>query len=290
MDQPFEPQDDGTRRYRVEVSPGLELCVTEWGVRDGVPVLILHGGSHDASHWADVCRRLPTELRCLVPDQRGHGASDRAPDGDYSCEAQVADVVALLDALEVERCAVVGHSMGGLNALHFAGRFPERVTALALVDVGTETRESGLAAIRRSRERGARVPSSDPSSEPPADPSSAPSTEPPPAPAAPLPAPAGPPFDVRLLDFVPTFGGSAEERRQLLRESAAPLLVMRGAKSKINSAESAARTAEIGNGEVATIPNAGHNVSLHNPAAVAAELQRFLLPVLVDTAGRDKGG
>ena len=249
------PSNPIIRDHSVEVAPGLRLHVTEWGASDGWPVVILHGGSHDASHWAEVCRRLPRELRCVVPDQRGHGASDRAPDGDYSCEAQVGDLEVLLDALAIERCALVGHSMGGLNALHFAGRWPERVTGLVLVDVGTETRESGLAAIRRSRERAAAAPPPDPSAPP-------------------------PPFDLRLLDFVPTYGGDATERRRLLEISRAPLLVMRGEKSKINSSQGAARTAQIGKGRLVAIPDAGHNVSLHNPEAVADELRRFLAPLV----------
>jgi pimeloyl-ACP methyl ester carboxylesterase len=244
------PSGSGSRDFSVEVAPGLKLHVTEWGPKDGWPVVILHGGSHNASHWTEVCRHLPPELRCIVPDQRGHGRSDRAPDGDYSCEGQVADLVALLDALAIPRCALVGHSMGGLNALHLAGTRPERVSALVLVDVGTETRKSGLAALERSRAR-------------------APAT-------APIDPSATPPFDPRLLDFVPTYGGDAGERRQLLEASRAPLLVVRGEKSKITSPQSAWRTAQIGRGRVVTIPNAGHNVSLHNPEGVAEELQHFL--------------
>lgn len=242
------------RNHSVEVAPGLTLHVSEWGASDGWPVVILHGGAHNASNWAEVCRRLPPAWRCIVPDQRGHGESSRAPDGDYSCAAQVGDLVALLDALAIKYCALVGHSMGGLNALHFAGTWPERVTALVLVDVGTETRESGLAAIRRNRDRTAAAPPPDPSGPP-------------------------PPFDVRLLDFVPTYGGDAEERRRLLMTSRAPLLVMRGQKSKINSVEGAARTAQIGKGRLATIPDAGHNVCLHNPEAVADALRHFLVPI-----------
>jgi pimeloyl-ACP methyl ester carboxylesterase len=244
----------GSRDFRVEVAPGLRLHVTEWGPEDGPPVVILHGGSHDASHWAEVCRCLASELRCIVPDQRGHGRSDRAPDGDYSCGAQVADLLALLDALAIPRCALVGHSMGGLNALHLAGTRPERVGALVLVDVGTETRKSGLAALERSRGR-------EPAKEP-------------------IEPAAEPPFDLRLLDFVPTYGGGAEERRRLLEASRASLLVVRGEKSKICSQESALRTAQIGEGRVATIPNAGHNVSLHNPEGVADELKRYLRTAL----------
>jgi len=249
------PSNAVIRDHIVELASELKLQVTEWGASDGWPVVILHGGAHDGSHWAAVCEGLPPELRCIVPDQRGHGASDRAPDGDYSCAAQVGDLEELLDALGIERCALVGHSMGGLNALHFAGRWPERVTALVLVDVGTETRESGLAALRRSRERAAAAPPPDPSAPP-------------------------PPFDLRLLDFVPTYGGDAAERRRLLETSRAPLLVMRGEKSKINSAEGAARTAKIGKGRLVEIPNAGHSVALHNPEAVAHELRRFLVPLV----------
>ena len=99
--------------------------------------------------------------------------------------------------------------------------------------------------------------------------------------AAPPPDPSAPPppFDVRLLDFVPTYGGDAPERRRLLETCRAPLLVMRGEKSKISSAQSARRTAQIGKGEVVTIPGAGHNVSLHDPEAVADALQHFLGPL-----------
>ncbi|MCP5040242.1 MAG: alpha/beta hydrolase, partial [bacterium] len=194
------PSDAVARDDQIEVAPGFMLHVRQWGARDGWPVVILHGGAHDASSWSEVCRLLPSAWRCIVPDQRGHGESDRDPDGDYSCEAQVGDLVALLDALSIERCALVGHSMGGLNALHFSGQWPERVTALVLVDVGTETRESGLAALQRSRDRASEA-------------SVAKLVGPPPN------------FDVRLLEFVPTYGGDAEERRRLLAGCHAPLLV-----------------------------------------------------------------
>jgi pimeloyl-ACP methyl ester carboxylesterase len=239
------------REHSVEVAKDLRLHVVEWGEERGWPVVILHGGAHDASHWADVCRRLPARLRCIVPDQRGHGASDRAPDGDYSCAAQVGDLVALLSTLGIDRCALVGHSMGGLNALRFAGTWPERASALVLVDVSTETRRSGLAAVRRSSER--RPPAGDPSTQTAR-------------------------FDRRLLDFVPTYGGDEAERRRLLEASHTPLLVVRGQKSRILSGQAASRCAKRGKGKVVAIPDAGHNVSVHNPDAVAEALWDFLGP------------
>jgi pimeloyl-ACP methyl ester carboxylesterase len=245
------------RESTVPIATGLHLHVVEWGAADGWPVVILHGGGHRASCWADVCRRLPPELRCIVPDQRGHGESDRSPAGDYSCAAQVDDLVALLRELAIERCAAVGHSMGGLNALHFAGRHPDRLTALVLVDVGSESRHSGLERIRRSRARSA---------------------------ARPARATIRAPFDTRLLEFVPSYGGDANERRRLLAATRAPLLVMRGEHSRILSPEGAARTASLGNGRTVAIPDAGHNVSLDNPEAVAEVLRGFLLPLACSSA------
>jgi pimeloyl-ACP methyl ester carboxylesterase len=245
-----EPQPP--RRRDITVAPELRLRVVEWGAPGGPPIVFLHGGAHDSSAWSEVCRRLPQRYRCIVPDQRGHGASEQAPDGDYSCEAQTEDLASLLDALAIERCALVGHSMGGLNALRFAGLRPARATALVLVDVSTDTREAGMKAIERSRERSA-----------PHDPAAPP-----------------PPFDLRLLDFVATYGGDAAERRALLAASHAPLLVLRGAKSRILSAEGAEGAARLGGGRVIEIPNAGHDVASHNPGAVAAALALFLDPLL----------
>ena len=246
------------RESTIALVTGLRLHVVEWGAADGWPLVILHGGGHDSGCWAEVCRRLPPELRCIVPDQRGHGASDRSAAGNYSCAAQVDDLVALLRELSVERCALVGHSMGGLNALRFAGSHPERVSALVLIDVGTETRRSGLARVSR------RASSAD----------AAPRR---PAPEV-LRASLGN-FDRRLIAFVPTYGGDAQERRRLLAACGAPLLVMRGQHSRILSPASAEHSASLVGGRVVEIPDAGHNVCLDNPEAVAEALRRFLVPL-----------
>lgn len=275
------------RVRRVPVAAGIALHLLEWGARDGFPVLILHGGGQSAACWAEVCAHMPRELRCLVPDQRGHGESDWAPDGDYACEAQVADLVCLLDALEVVRCAVVGHSMGGLNALRLAGTHAERVAAVVLVDVGTETRERGL---QRTQRRG-RAPSG-PFSR---------------AQALELlrrryprhdaawlerqlarelrQTPAGlweSRTDPRFLGFVSTYCGDAAERRRLLRASGpAPLLVIRGEHSRILTSESAATTARLGSGRVVEISGAGHSLPLDSPHELAEALSRFLLDDVV---------
>jgi len=243
------------RESHIPVASGIVLHVEEWGDAEGVPVLLLHGGGQSARVLSEVCRRLPAALRCIVPDQRGHGGSDRAPDGDYSCDAQAADAAALLAALGIRSCALVGHSMGGLNALRLAGDRPGLARALVLIDVGTETRE---AALDRLAAR----------------------------PARPASEAAG--FDTRLLEFVPTYCGDAEERRRLLRSARAPLLVVRGAHSRILTADSAARTAALVEGRVVEIPDSGHGLCTDNPAAVAAALADFLLPGAAQAGDRSR--
>jgi pimeloyl-ACP methyl ester carboxylesterase len=239
------------RESVVPLAAGIHLHVVEWGAPRGWPVVILHGGGHDAACWAEVCRRLPGRLRWIVPDQRGHGGSDWPPEGDYSCAAQARDLEQLLRALRIERCALVGHSMGGLNALEYAASHPGKVTALVLVEVGTETRETGLQRIRRRIDQPRPVDSDGRRAR----------------------------FDTRLLQFVPTYCGDTARRRKLLARVEAPLLVARGEHSRILSAESAALTARLGKGSVAEIPGAGHSVSLDNPQAVAESLTRFLVPL-----------
>jgi pimeloyl-ACP methyl ester carboxylesterase len=102
----------------------------------GIPLLLLHAFPLDHSMW----RRqepLAEQLRLIVPDQRGFGASrDSLP---ASIEQLADDAVALLDALHVAGPAVVcGISMGGYVAQHLAARHPERVAAVILVDTKLE--------------------------------------------------------------------------------------------------------------------------------------------------------
>jgi pimeloyl-ACP methyl ester carboxylesterase len=243
MSQPAVP-----RETMIPGAEGIRLHVVEWGAPTGWPVVILHGGAHSASIWEGVCRLLPPELRAIVPDQRGHGDSDWSPSGNYACAAQVEDLEHLLQALQIERCALVGHSMGGLNALLYAGTHPGRTAGLVLVDVGTESRRAGLERTQRARRQPERVHSRRP-------------------------------FDTRLVKFVPTYGGDTQERRRLLTAADTPLLIMRGEHSRILTRESAATTARLGNGTTVEIPDAGHNVAVDNPQAVAKALAGFLGPL-----------
>jgi pimeloyl-ACP methyl ester carboxylesterase len=100
-------------------------------------VLAVHGISASHLAWASVARELSaTTSACLLaPDLRGRGLSARLP-GPYGMAAHVADLVAVLDRLAVDRVVLAGHSMGAYIAARLAAEHPDRVASLVLVDGG----------------------------------------------------------------------------------------------------------------------------------------------------------
>lgn len=78
-------------------------------------------------------RRLSERFRVVTVDQRGHGASERYPE-DVSCAAYIADVVAVIEQLRLERPLLVGQSLGGHIAMLTAASHPEIVSGLVLVE------------------------------------------------------------------------------------------------------------------------------------------------------------
>ena len=112
----------------------LRVRYLDWGGH-GVPVILLHGLASSA-HWYDlVAPLLRDQCRIIAPDQRGHGQTSQAP-GGYDWETLAKDVVGLMDHLDVSAAAVFGHSWGANVALNVAARFPDRVSALGLIDGG----------------------------------------------------------------------------------------------------------------------------------------------------------
>jgi pimeloyl-ACP methyl ester carboxylesterase len=106
----------------------------EWGGPPRPPLCFLHGGSAHA-HWFDaVVPRFAGRYHVIALDQRGHGESEWANPPSYASEDFAADLLGVMDALGWSRMALVGHSMGGHNAMSFAAWHPERVSALVVVD------------------------------------------------------------------------------------------------------------------------------------------------------------
>jgi pimeloyl-ACP methyl ester carboxylesterase len=112
---------------------GLQFHYQQAG--SGPDVVLIHGVTGDLSIWF-LCRAmqaLSASRRVTAYDLRGHGYSDAPPSG-YTSADHAADLLALMDELGIERATLVGHSFGGVIAVHTAVLAPERTEALVLSD------------------------------------------------------------------------------------------------------------------------------------------------------------
>ena len=137
---------------------GLPMAYDDVGA--GTPVVFLHGFPLDRRMWAEQLEALVGHARGIAPDLRGFGETAPAP--PYSMDQYADDVVALLDALAVERAVVAGLSMGGYVAFALWRRHPDRVRALVLADTRAaadtdEVRERRRLLAALARERGSRA-------------------------------------------------------------------------------------------------------------------------------------
>lgn len=137
-----------TAHDRRVTARGLSFHYVEWGAPSAPPVLCLHGITQTAHSWDEVAADLSSAYRVLSFDQRGHGDSDWAPDGDYTRQTQAADLDAITDALGLTRFVLAGMSMGGINSITFTARHPATVQALIIVDVSPEIQVKGVEHIR----------------------------------------------------------------------------------------------------------------------------------------------
>jgi pimeloyl-ACP methyl ester carboxylesterase len=138
---PIDQAGWNERKRHVTLPNGVRLAYVELGDPDGSPVLLLHGYTDTSRVWTILAPWLERH-RLIVPDQRGHGAAD-APECCYAMADLAHDAKLLLDALDVEQAAVVGHSMGSMVAQVLAAEHPERVGRLVLIG------STALAPVRR---------------------------------------------------------------------------------------------------------------------------------------------
>ena len=97
------------------------------------PVVLLHGLMLSGACWTPLARALEKDYDVIMPDARGHGNSS-APEYGYRYDDLAADVVSLIDALELATPVVLGHSMGGMTAAVVASRNPRQLRGLVLAD------------------------------------------------------------------------------------------------------------------------------------------------------------
>ncbi|MGD0981930.1 MAG: alpha/beta hydrolase [Solirubrobacteraceae bacterium] len=116
-------------------SGDVDLFYRRFGEPGLTPILILHGANYyDSYDWIEVAAALASDREVVAFDARGYGASTWSPSGDYSIDAQIADIGAVCDQLGWPLPILLGASRGGSFALRFAARFPERASAVVLVD------------------------------------------------------------------------------------------------------------------------------------------------------------
>ena len=102
------------------------------GADGGLPLLALHGVTGHGRRFGGLAERGLPELRWLAPDLRGHGGSTW--DAPWSADQHIDDLLETMDGEGIERCAVIGHSFGGLLGMALASAAPERVERLVLLD------------------------------------------------------------------------------------------------------------------------------------------------------------
>jgi pimeloyl-ACP methyl ester carboxylesterase len=114
---------DVTLFYRIFGKPGA------------MPLLILHGSNYyDSVDWIEVASALASDCEVVVPDRRGWGESTWSPSKDYSLDALLDDMLAVMRAMKWPKAHVMGHSGAGPTIIAFAVNFPQMTEMLILVD------------------------------------------------------------------------------------------------------------------------------------------------------------
>jgi esterase len=263
---------------------GTRFHYTEWGNAAAPPVILLHGVTGHARTWDDEARALSATWRVIALDQRGHGDSDPAPDGDYTTATLCDDLATFIDSLGVAQVTLVALSMGGRVAIAYAGRYPSRMDRLVVIDIGPEIAPAGRGRVggmmAGSPERFDSV-----------------------ARAIEYARTNAPRYTETMLrhrvehGVRPLAGGGVTWKYdRAIRESVrngrwrdpidlwplwsaitCPTLIVRGAESDILSAEIAGRMlAAQPRAELVEIPNAGHTVPGDQPEAFLDALKKFL--------------
>jgi pimeloyl-ACP methyl ester carboxylesterase len=120
-----------TFRARTIAANGTRLHVRIGGA--GPAVVLLHGYGETGDMWVPLAQDLVRDHTVVAPDLRGMGLSAKPP-GGYDKKTQAGDVAGILDALKLDRAALVTHDIGNMVGYAFAARYRDRVTRFVLID------------------------------------------------------------------------------------------------------------------------------------------------------------
>jgi pimeloyl-ACP methyl ester carboxylesterase len=262
----------------------LRFHFLEWGEPGAPPIVLLHGGHQSAHSWDLVSLHLAQHYHVFALDQRGHGDSEWARDVSYTNHEMSLDAEAFISAMGLQRPLLMGHSMGGRNAMLLTRRNPSLLSALMIVDVGPEVSERGRAVIAgfvrdneefddldhfvrnvqqydpyRSREHIERTVKYNMLQR--ADGKFVSKCD----------------ANPRRLGVVRGAGPQENVTLEEARAFTLPVLLVRGADSRILTAEAAERFQRaLPNGSLVTVPNCGHNVHGQNTRGFVDAIGEFL--------------
>jgi len=100
---------------------------------EGFPIVIVHGLYGSSDNWLTVAKKLSTNYKVYMIDQRNHGRSPNSE--EHTFEAMKNDLAEFFDQQKIEKAILIGHSMGGKTAMLFAADYPERIEKLIVVDI-----------------------------------------------------------------------------------------------------------------------------------------------------------
>jgi len=143
MENISQPQD------KFITANSLKLHYLDWGNPDAPSMLLLHGLCGNAHYWDFFARSMKNDYHILALDQRGHGDSSWTK--SYSPRDYVLDLEAFVTALELDNIVLIGHSMGGINAIIYAARHPEQISQLAIIDIGPKIAAAGMERMEKER-------------------------------------------------------------------------------------------------------------------------------------------
>jgi len=135
---------------------GLRLHYLDWGTAGKPPFLMLHGGSAYAHWWDFVAPALAEDFQVFALDQRGHGDSAHVDPPAYGTRHYLADLQQFTATLGLSKPVLLGHSMGGHNALIYATQHARELAALILVDTDAAYPEAAVQFLRKLGEKPAK--------------------------------------------------------------------------------------------------------------------------------------
>lgn len=116
------------------IAGDLTFHYLQWG-EQGSRIICVHGITANAFCFQSLADELSSTHRVFAYDLRGRGDSDK-PESGYSLSIHADDLAEIIDALELDRPIVIGHSLGAMIALNFAARYPDKLSKLVLIDGG----------------------------------------------------------------------------------------------------------------------------------------------------------